>query len=146
MNVFQIIEQHRRTPFQWNTFDCCTLASIIIEAATGQDFRPRFKDRYKTQRGAARFMNRWHRDRGRNSKQSDLADIVNDLLAELTGPHCNRKRCAPGDLVLADLENGPTLGLCAGTHAYFPGPDGLTAVPMNRARCGWRLTTCRKQP
>ena len=118
------LESRRATPFAWGSHDCCRFAAGAAEAMTGRDAMAAFT--YRNELGAQRLIRR----------AGSLDELVRRTLGE---PLPTVLRAGRGDVVLADLERGPTVGLCLGQSCAFAGDVGVVYRPLAFARLAWRI-------
>ena len=113
----EAIEERRARPFAWGGQDCCLFAADIVATLTGVDHAEKFRG-YSSAREA----------------QNVLSDVggLERLISSLIGPAVHPSAAGRGDVVLADLDHGATLGICLGLHCAFPGPDGLLFLTRDR--------------
>jgi hypothetical protein len=119
------IESARQRPFVWGTHDCAAFATAITADLTGEDPVAHLRGSYVSAFGAERVM----------AEHGGLAALVSRYYGEpVTIAQAGR-----GDLVLAERDNGPALGVCLGGVAAFAGPDGLAFLKMTECRQAWRI-------
>lgn len=119
------IEQHRHTPFQWGTHDCCRFAAGAVEAMTGTD--PMIGFDYGNATGAMRLI----------KKAGSLDVLLHQVLGEPL-PAVAQARC--GDVVIADINSGAAVGICLGRTCVFAAePAGLVFGPRMAVRAAWRI-------
>lgn len=117
------VESRRSTPFEYGTHDCCRFAAGAVIAMTGHNYMAAFD--YKNGLGAERLIRR----------AGTLDALVNRTLGEPVHP----SQAGRGDVVLADLERGSTLGVCLGETCVFAAePAGLAFHPRAVIRLAWR--------
>jgi len=118
------IQERMHAPFEWGVHDCCRFAAGAVIAVTGED--PMHAFDYRNELGAARLI-----------KQ---AGSLETLLLDTLGPPLPAVSFAGrGDVVLADLENGPTVGVCLGVITAYVGDGTLTHRPTLSGRVAWRI-------
>lgn len=119
------IEGRRFVPFAWSTNDCCTFAADWILILTGVDHAAEYRGTYSSALGAGRIL----------AERGGLEAIA--AAAGYTAiPPAFASR---GDLVLFDMPDGPTLGVCAGKHSVFAGEAGAVSQPTANCRLAWRV-------
>lgn len=124
--LWAFVEDRRRAPFVWAQNDCALFAADGVLALTGTDPAKAIRRRYTTATGAARLIKR--------------AGGLGDLAASVLPNEINPRMAQRGDVVLyTGTDEEPTLGLCIGSEAVSPGPDGLMLTPMARALRAWRV-------
>jgi hypothetical protein len=109
-------------PFTWGHHDCCRFAAGAVEAVTGDN--PMQAYDYRDERAALRLIR----------SAGSLDALVNRALGEPI-PAAQAQR---GDVVMADLERGATVGVCLGIFSAFPAEVGLTHRPTLYCRAAWR--------
>jgi hypothetical protein len=119
------IEAARPRPFEWGIHDCAAFATAIAAELTGEDPVAHLRGSYVSAFGAERVM----------AEHGGLAALVSQYYGE-PAPIAQASR---GDLVLAERDNGPALGVCLGSVAAFAGPDGLAFLKMTECRLAWRI-------
>jgi hypothetical protein len=117
------LDARRDVPFAWGGNDCASFAAGAVEAMTGE------ATQIQQIESAAAYLH-FLRDHG------PLDAIVDDTLGERLPSPAFAQR---GDVVLLFVDERATLGVCIGTEAAAPGPDGMLAVPMTAARAAWRV-------
>lgn len=122
--MFKYVDSRRETPFAWGTHDCCRFAAGAVLAMTDKDYMSSFD--YSTELGAAKLIR----------KAGSLDALVNRALGEPLPAVAYAQR---GDVVIADLDNGPTVGVVLGVLSAFAAPVGLLFVPTQQARVAWRI-------
>lgn len=91
----------------------------------GVDHAADLRGTYSTALGAARIL----KDKGGIEAIVDAAGYPRE-------PVSFAQR---GDLVLFDMPDGPTLGVCAGKYSAFPGKDAAVAQLTESCRIAWRV-------
>ena len=115
------------TPFQWGTFDCCLFAANAVREMTGKDFAAPFRDKYTTEKGAAKALIKYG--------QGDIKSTVNAIF----GPLKPRLKAGRGDLVLVETDTGDALGVVASGKIWVATFDGLATIPLERALGCWSV-------
>lgn len=118
------IESRRQTPFAYGTHDCCAFAGAAAEAITGTIPAAPFP--YSTELGAQRLI----------VEHGGLDNLLTAALGEPVHP----SQAGRGDIVLADLESGPTAGLCIGRDCVFPAAVGVTFRSRAAIVMAWKVT------
>jgi len=120
------VASKRETEFEWGTHDCCRFAAGAVEAMTGVDRMAGY--RYKGEREALRLI----------AKAGSLGALAHRLLGEPLESVALAQR---GDVVLADLENGASIGVCLGNVCAFAGlAGGVVFRPLLAAQVAWRIS------
>ena len=122
--LYAYIEAARTAPFEYGKHDCCMFAAGAVEAMTGMN--PMSQLRYAGRLGAERLIR----------KAGSLDALVYRTLGE---PLESPALAGRGDVVIADLENGPTVGICVGADLVFAGNPGIVFRPRSVARVAWSL-------
>jgi hypothetical protein len=118
------IESRTATPFTYGAHDCCKFAAGAIEAITGED---RMQDyEYESQEGAAALI-------------TSGGSLENLVTAALGQPMDSPAFAGRGDVVLAELERGPTVGVCLGLECAFAADVGLAFRLRERILRAWRV-------
>ena len=114
----------REEPFAFGTHDCCQFAAKAVEAMTGEN--PAAPWAYDGEWGAKALL--------------DANGGVEGLVTLALGAPVHPSRMQRGDVALADLEHGPTAGICTGNAIAFPAAVGVIFHPRSVARLAWRVT------
>jgi hypothetical protein len=119
------IAERMDTPFTWGAgqHDCCSFAAGAVVAMTGTN--PISDYHYGDERGALRLI----RDAG----------SLDALACRVLGEPIPVAFAGRGDVVMADLERGATIGVCLGPVAAFPAAIGLVHRPTLACRAAWRI-------
>lgn len=120
------IARARSRRFEWGAHDCASWALAVVAALTGSDPGASYRGTYDSEFGAQRIL----------AAHGGLEALADELLPVRRPGVLYAQR---GDVVLADLLLGPTLGVCVGAGAEFAGPDGLVCVPLKGCRCAWAV-------
>lgn len=124
-----LIEARTAVPFRWGTHDCVTLAADCIEAMTGTDPLADLRGRWASEEEAAAEL----------AELGGLVRAVRERFGRAVPPYQARR----GDLVIIEvaIDGMPVraLGICLGTFAAVPGPDGLQWPNMADALAAWRI-------
>ena len=115
------------TPFQWGTFDCCLFAANAVREMTGKDFAAPFRDKYTTEKGAAKALIKYG--------QGDIKSTLNAIF----GPLKPRLKAGRGDLVLVETDTGEALGVVASGKIWVATFDGRATIPLERALGCWSV-------
>ncbi|WP_278385096.1 DUF6950 family protein [Alteromonas mediterranea] len=115
------------TPFEWGTFDCCLFAANAVREMTGKDFAAPFRDKYTTEKGAAKALIKYG--------QGDIKSTLNAIF----GPLKPRLKAGRGDLVLVETDTGDALGVVASGKIWVATFDGLATIPLERALGCWSV-------
>ena len=117
------VESRRAAPFEYGRHDCCQFAASAIEAMTGEN--PATYYPYRNEIGAKRIII----EHGG----------MDALLTAILGEPCPVAMAGRGDIVLAELENGPTAGVCLGRQCAFPADIGVTFRPREFITLAWKV-------
>ena len=117
------VESRRTVPFEYGSHDCCHFAGGAVDAITGRN--PMAAFHYRNQIGAERAIR----------KAGSLDALVEQTLGKPMAVALARR----GDVVIADLERGATVGICTGAEAVFASEIGVTFRPMSSVRKAWRI-------
>lgn len=120
------IEKFERKQFEWGSHDCGTMAADLIVAMTGEDPIPYLRGNWDSAMTASRI-----------DLEAETEQAAFDQGWEPVGVAMARR----GDLVLRDVENGPTLGIVDldPFHAMFPGQDGIVRYATLSCSRAWRI-------
>lgn len=120
----EFIESRRHAPFVWGGNDCCRFAAGAVRAMTGTD--PMAGYCYRDEREARALI--------------EGAGNIESLLCERLGvPLPAVAHAMRGDVVIADLDHGPTVGVLLGRMAAYAGDTGVLLLPWQYARAAWRI-------
>lgn len=123
--LHQAIEAARGRPFCWGTHDCAAFATGVAAELTGQDPVAALRGSYESAWGAERLM----------AKHGGLSGLIGHYYGEAVTIGYARR----GDLVLAERDNGPALGVCLGQVSAFAGPEGLAFLQTSECRLAWHI-------
>jgi len=124
LQLDDLVSRRVREPFAWGVNDCALFAADAVLAMTGIDFAAGMRG--KSAKSAMRFVR----------VSGGLEEIVSDVL----GPMCGTSQVSDGDLVLVRTRKGAAVAVVIGTGlATAPGPNGLAAIPLCTALCGWKV-------
>lgn len=127
----QFIEQRRHVPFAWGTNDCCLFGADWVLRATSKDLAADLRGRYGSALGAARILSRCGGVRGLIKTRGEQIGIKS----------VPSRAIQRGDLVVADMGRGESIGISLGNVAAFVSRDGLIFAPFDfqiNAPC-WRF-------
>ncbi len=118
------IESRRETPFVYGAHDCCQFVAGAVAAITYAN--PAAAWSYSSEAEAEALL----------AAHGGVAGLVTLALgAEPVHPSQARR----GDVVLAELEHGPTAGVCLGTDCAFATEVGVTFRPRALVTAAWRV-------
>lgn len=125
--LIQYLAENRGKPFAWRENDCCSFALRWAERLTLREgLLPDYEPTAKSARSALR------------EEGGILAVFVSRFGTPLRSPLFAQR----GDIAVVD-DSGDERDLRAGVVStngvYGPGPDGLIAVPIDRAVAAWRI-------
>ena len=120
------IDSKRKTPHKWGSNDCALFSANAVKEITGMDYAKDFRGKYRSRKGAFKVL----KERGCKT----VEDIAN-LILEPIKPEV----CMKGDVVSIIQDGEPSLGVCVGHIAAFPGPDGITFVSMSKINKAWEV-------
>lgn len=110
-------------PFEWGKTDCCMFSVGAVEAVTGINHGQSYT--YKTESEAKKML----------IKTGGVEAVATKHLGE-PKPSLLAQR---GDIVLLNVGNGDTLGVCIGDKIAAMQADGLTYLPMSNAIKAWSV-------
>ena len=120
----EYIESRRDTPFEYGKHDCCHFAGGAVVAVTGIDYMAGYS--YTSELGAAKLIK--------------SAGTLDTLVSRALGEPIHPSQAGRGDVVIADLDNGSTVGVCLGDQCAFASDEGgLTFRPRMMLRAAWRI-------
>lgn len=118
------IESRRGTPFAYGSHDCCLFSAGAVEAITGENVAARWH--YTNEIGARRLMAKW--------------GGVDGLVTAALGDPCHPSQAGRGDIVMAELTNGETIGVCLGAVcAFAEEPQGVALRPRSLILKAWKV-------
>ena len=109
--VAYLAEAHR-LPYVEGEHDCALFTASAVHAMTGVDYAAPYRGRYTTTRGGIRILRK---------------DGFKDHIA-LAAHHLKEKPVSfavPGDVAVADADDGQALGIVQGENVYVLGLNGL---------------------
>lgn len=106
---FAYLETARIRKFEWGTFDCCLFAADVVDVVSGSTFREELATCYTDEASALAYI----------ASFGSLDAAVSSWLGDSQAPNF----AGPGDIVFANLDNGPTVGVCLGTKCAFASID-----------------------
>ena len=119
----EYVESRRSAPFEYGSHDCCHFAGGAVEAITGTN--PMHAFDYRNRLGAERLIR----------SAGTLDALVNRVLGEPVHPSLAGR----GDVVIADLDGGSSVGVCLGDVCVFAAEPGIAFRPRDVARAAWRI-------
>jgi hypothetical protein len=118
------VEAMRDVPFDWAANDCARFTAGAVEAMTGDNPMRVFD--YTNRLGAERLIR--------------SAGTLDALVNRVLGEPIHSAMAGRGDVVIADLEEGPTVGICLGEQcAFVTDPVGITFRSRAVIRSAWRV-------
>jgi len=118
----EYVEARRTTAFEYGVHDCCRFASGAVHAMTGED--PMASFTYQNKAQALRLI----------AEDGALEKLLRDTLGL---PLESTAFALRGDVVLANLDNGPTVGIVLGALSAYAAETGLLLLPTRLARLAW---------
>lgn len=115
----------RDLPFVWGERDCCLWTADVVRVLTGVDFAASWRGRYRSASGAWRRL----------ARAGGLARVVTDLLGAPIAPLSARR----GDVVLALLDSGASLGVVTDRGGAFKATVGISFLPLSGCVSAWRV-------
>jgi len=112
-------------PFSWGRSDCALFVAGWVERVTGVDYAEAWRGRYRSAAGAQKQI----------KLHGDLAALVSSVWGKPVSMYQARR----GDVVLFQADNGPTLGIHAGTAIAAAGPEAVVYLPLQKTAVVWRL-------
>lgn len=122
------IDSCMKQPFVWGENDCCLFAMNCVMAITGEDLATPYRG-YKSQGQAIRMLKR----------NGGIVGIAEAVACQYDIPEIAPVMAGRGDVCLFDVGHGDTLGICAGSSIFAPGPAGLVGTPALQALRAWRI-------
>ena len=126
------IESRRDTPFRWGEFDCAVFAHESLAVQYGAIDIPYFAGRYKTAKGAARFLRSFFEA---DSLQTALSRYMIEVAPKLA---------QRGDIVSIREDSpiegvGEALGVCLGSKVAVTTLAGVAYIERSKIARAWRL-------
>lgn len=118
----ELVESCRGRPFAWGEHDCASFAAAAVHAVSG---RVVSLPAHGSEMAAMRAI----------AAHGSLVAAAVAVLGASLAPSLARR----GDIVVVSNGGREVLGVCLGTVAAAPGPDGLAFVPMADATDCWRI-------
>lgn len=130
----EFVKAASERPFQYGSFDCCSMPCEAASKITGVDPWAHSRGRYKTERGAARVIRR----------AGGFIQMVEKIMSDY--PEAPISFARRGDILLVVdaeiVESGSDamLALCLGHDMGYVSRDrGFRLLPFNRASRAWRI-------
>ena len=130
----RFLEESRGREFRYGDWDCCLAVCDAIEAMTGFDPGATFRGQYSTELGAIHVMLEY--------SGGNVIETVELETAVLEVEEVPIARAGRGDVVLVELEAGPSLGVVDLTGkrvAVAAHPRGLAFLPIARGLRAWKV-------
>ena len=121
--IADLVASKESHPFEWGKQDCALFVCDAILAISGHDPAADVRG-YKTDRGAARVVNRL----------GGMRAIGNTRF----GAEIHPMQAQVGDVGLIEIDGRESFVLCGGAHWIGPGPDGLVRMDIGTALMAWR--------
>lgn len=126
------IRERRSAAGAWGAGDCALFTCDCVKAMTGVDLAAEFRGTYRCAFGAARRL--------RAVAGGGLEDLAEQTARRLGIPEIAPPFAGAGDVVLADLPDGPALGICVGAFGLFGRlGGGLGRLRLAELRRAWRI-------
>jgi len=109
-------------PFAWGTNDCCMFAVRCVEAITGVDHGKKYCG-YKTGLGAMKRLNKY--------------GGVEGIATACLGEPKSIKLAKRGDVVMHNISDGLSLGICLGDKIAGVDDDGIVFLPVSAGIQAW---------
>lgn len=104
---FAYIDASRTAAFAWGVHDCCLFAAGAVDVLTGSTLAAQLRLCYTDEASALAYI----------ASFGSLEAAVSSWLGPSRAPNF----AGPGDIVIANLELGPTIGVCLGSNCAFSG-------------------------
>lgn len=124
----EFIASSHAEPFVYGTHDCCRFAARCVDALTGA--------------GMVARMDREHPYDSKDGAYAVVAAVGGfvELISLYLGEPMHPSRAGRGDVVLADLEHGATVGVCLGYQCAFAAePCGVVLRPRTVVVSAWKV-------
>lgn len=117
-----------RKPFRYGEHDCSLFAAGAVEAMTGVNPAAPLPCRYDTLQGGLEALEAFG--------FKGPADVAMSLFQRVP-----KAQAQVGDLVVADMPDGPAVGVVQGPRVYFVGEAGLMTIDLldKRVRMALRV-------
>lgn len=109
-------------PFAWGTNDCCMFAVRCVEVITGVDHGKKYRG-YKTGLGAMKRLNKY--------------GGVEGIAIACLGEPKSIKLAKRGDVVMHNISDGLSLGICLGDKIAGVDDDGIVFLPVSAGIQAW---------
>lgn len=120
-----LIQEYRRTPFQWGAFDCCIWPAIVKDAITGSNLVEQMASLYSDKTSALKLI-------------ADAGGFEQLITAHLGDP-VNRKMIGRADIALIQHDEDQSLAIFDGHMCIATGPNGLRMLPPDSIIKGWKV-------
>lgn len=110
----ELIEENSKRKFEYGIFDCVLFACDAIKSLTGLNPRRIIAKEYQGEGEASKIIEEW-------GGIERIANIVADRYAFESIPVLFAQR---GDIVMAEIKNLKSLGVCVGKKVAFPKLQG----------------------
>ncbi len=131
-HLVEYVEAKRNTPFRWGAFDCAIFAHEALAVQYGEIAIPHFAGRYKTAKGAARYLRSFF-------EVETLQDALSKYMIEVQPKFAQR-----GDIVSIRADSaiegvGEALGVCLGANVAVTTLVGVAYMDRSSIGRAWRL-------
>lgn len=121
-HLAEYIASKRHQPFEYGTNDCANFVGGAVQAMTGQDPMPEFRDKYNNEFGSLRVL--------KEIGEGDLESTIDARFNQIDIALAQR-----GDIAFFD----GSIGVVMGTFAWFVSDDGLERVPRSMWDKAWSV-------
>ena len=116
--LYEFIDSRRKVPFKYGENDCALFAADAIKAISYDvDFGEPYRGKYDSYVGYVKLI-----------KEINGCVCLEALATSLLGQPCPTKYVKRGDVVLIQIENRQSLGICIGAKSACPGKNGLDFI------------------
>ena len=119
----KLINKLSDEPFKYGTNDCFTFTNALVKEWHGKDFRKLHP--YKNRKQANEYMRQHHG--------------IERLTVGTLGYPVAANHCTDGDVVLADVGDGPALGFVFEGHGLFKFKKTVLKLSLKKCLKGWRI-------
>lgn len=121
------INKHSGTEFVWGINDCCTFASNWVEVCLGKNPLKdiEFYGKYSTKIEAKKIL----------VGLGGIHEVLNNALGDSIHP----VKAKAGDIVMGELDEGKTLGICLGIDSIFLGHNNFISLPTITMKNVWSM-------
>ena len=122
-------QQHRHTPFDWETNNCGLSVSNVLEGVYGVDYGAKYRPHCKTALSTCRWL-------------KNTGGLIELMKNEHDFKQIPVKMARRGDVVTVQVQGKSnlwsSLGIVIDHRAAFATKDGMEFIPFDRVDTAWR--------